>query len=660
MRWLILGWLIMAAAAAGPEYAALDAAYAALRSKDYETAVAKFTEAAALAPQRPDIRKDLAYTYLKIGENELARDRFGEAMSLQPEDDHVALEYAFLCHETKQQAIARRVFDRIRRTGNATAERAFQNIDGELRTGIDRWSRAVSLDPNNFSGHEELARLAEWRDDLVTAATHYERAWRLRPAKRELLLALGRVQEAAGAKAKAHASLLAASRGAEPRTAEVARELLPSRYPYVYEFQAALALDPPNVELRRELAYLHLAMDQKPAAEAEFRRIVDQDKTDVWSVAQLGFLLLSRNDTPTAMPLLERVLECDDDELTDRVREALRLPKALRKRPEAPRTQRAVEAKTLAERSLEAGYLKDAVKYLRIAHEHDPVDFNVMLKLGWAHNMLKDDPEAIRWFRLARRSVDPAVARDADKAYKNLKPSLARVQTSAWTFPFYSSRWKDLFTYAQVKTEYKLFRVPLRLYVSTRFSGDTRGTIHDPTAPLSPSGLSESAAIPGVGASLQAARGLTLWAEAGRSFSYLHRQHRGADYRGGIAYIRGFGRSLDAESSGFFGELSGDGVFVSRFDNDFLVYSQNRFGWTVHPLRMQLLWNWNLTTDVRRFAWANTVEHGPGIRFRVPGAPKSVLFSASALSGTYTIMKDNPRPKHFTDFRVGFWYAFSH
>ena len=33
---------------------------------------------------------------------------------------------------------------------------------------------------------------------------------------------------------------------------------------------------------------------------------------------------------------------------------------------------------------MKAGYLKDALKYLTIAHENDPVDFSVMLKLGWA------------------------------------------------------------------------------------------------------------------------------------------------------------------------------------------------------------------------------------------------------------------------------------
>ena len=156
------------------------------------------------------------------------------------------------------------------------------------------------------------------------------------------------------------------------------------------------------------------------------------------------------------MPFLERALESDDYVVTDRVREALGMPKTLRRRPETPRTQTSHEAKGLAERSLEAGYLKDAEKYLRIAHENDPVDFNVMLKLGWTYNLLKDDAQAIDWFRLARRSDDAALASEADRAYRNLRAGLARVTTSVWVLPFYSSRWKDVFTYAQFKTEYRV------------------------------------------------------------------------------------------------------------------------------------------------------------------------------------------------------------
>ncbi|MCX6628357.1 MAG: hypothetical protein NTW28_12095 [Candidatus Solibacter sp.] len=50
-------------------------------------------------------------------------------MRLDPTDATATLEYAFLCYQTKQQAEARRVFDRLRRTGNATAEQALHNID---------------------------------------------------------------------------------------------------------------------------------------------------------------------------------------------------------------------------------------------------------------------------------------------------------------------------------------------------------------------------------------------------------------------------------------------------------------------------------------------------------------------------------------------------
>src|ERR1700730_14781501 len=121
-----------------PAYTPLEKAYEALRSKDYDRAVAAFEQAIKIAPDRPAMRKDLAYTLLKIGENEAARDQFAETMRLDPRDDHVALEYAFLCYETRQQAVARRIFDRVRQTGNATAAAAFENIDRPLREGIAR------------------------------------------------------------------------------------------------------------------------------------------------------------------------------------------------------------------------------------------------------------------------------------------------------------------------------------------------------------------------------------------------------------------------------------------------------------------------------------------------------------------------------------------
>jgi tetratricopeptide (TPR) repeat protein len=119
-----------------------------------------FRKAIDLAPERAAIRKDLGYTYIKVGENELAREQFRAAMEIDPADSQVAMEFAFLAYETKQQAEARRVFDRIRKLGGpsaATAEQAFQNIDAPLAAGIERWKNAIAMGGDNFSAHFELA-----------------------------------------------------------------------------------------------------------------------------------------------------------------------------------------------------------------------------------------------------------------------------------------------------------------------------------------------------------------------------------------------------------------------------------------------------------------------------------------------------------------------
>ena len=96
----------------------------------------------------------------------------------------------------------------------------------------------------------------------MLAEQHYLYAWKLRNDRRAFLLDIGRVRSAMGKLESALPPLLAASRGAEPRVADTARALLPERYPFVSEFDTALALDPTNLKLRRELAFLYLAMNE--------------------------------------------------------------------------------------------------------------------------------------------------------------------------------------------------------------------------------------------------------------------------------------------------------------------------------------------------------------------------------------------------------------
>lgn len=642
-----------------PAHEVLTCAYEALRGRDYEKAVAGFVRGIELAPRRASIRKDLAYTYLKIGEPELAREQFREAMLLEPADLHVAKEYAFLCFETRQRAQARRVFDRIRKTGDTSAQEAFENIDRPLREGIERWTKAIAMGADNFSGHFELATLAEQRDESELAAAHYEKAWRILPDRRSVLLDLGRVWKALNRTDDANAALLAASRGGEPRAAESARELLPDRYPFVSEFRLALRLDPGNTEMRRELAYLFLRMNRQSDAEVEFRIVTEAAPEDLLSATQLGFLLYARGDEAGAMPLFERVLAGKDEDLANRVRAVRRIPQVLRTRADVHPSSmdaRSIDAKLMAERSLKAGYMKDALTYLRIAHEADPVDFNVMLKLGWTYNTLKQDSEAVRWFELARRSPDPLLSAEANAAHRNLRSSTARVRVSAWAFPMFSSRWQDVFTYAQAKVELGA-KWPVHPYISARFIGDTRRT----TGGIFPQNLSESSVIGAVGIATRTWRGATGWFEGGSAVSY----RKGGmlpDYRGGVSWLRGFGATLSGEKKGWFGETGADAVFVSRFGDDLLLYAQNRGGFTttLAGVRTQFFWNANGTTDSRKEHWANFGETGPGIRMIPPAAPSSTFFSLSLLRGAYSKNEGNPRRPNFTDIRAGFWYAFQH
>jgi len=582
----------------------LDEAYAALRARDYEEAIRGFEQAAQLDPAKSSIRKDLAYTLLKIGETDAARDRFAEAMVLDPADDQVALEYAFLCYETKQQVTARRVFDRLRKSGNPTASEAFENVDKPLREGIARWKQALELSPDNFSAHEELAKLAEQRDDLDLAAQQYQAAWTMRPARRDLLVDLGRVWLEQGRTTPskiedAHAALLAASRGTEPRIAEQARELLPSRYPYVYEFENALVLDPSNDALRRELAYLHLEMGNKAVAEQQLQSL-----------------------PPAPQPV-----------------------------PPPPENKAPQNNKLLGEQSLDKGFLNDALKYLHAAHENDPMDFDVMLKLGWAYNLLKDDREAVRWFSLARYSPEAKTASEASKAYGNLNPSLRRLRTTVWMFPTISTRWRDTFAYAQAKTELRL-DFPVHPYLSLRFIGDARGAVRL-GANISPQNLSESSVIVGAGLASTPWRGLMAWFEAGEALRYRipHGETGRAlpDYRGGISYAKSL-RGLHR----LFMETNDDGVFISRFGNDSLLYSQNRTGRTFGE-NVQVYWNWNATVDATGEYWANTVETGPGVRFRL----NPLQFTVNFLRGAYLVNESNPYRPNFNDVRIGVWYAFS-
>ncbi|MBL0155892.1 MAG: tetratricopeptide repeat protein [Bryobacterales bacterium] len=566
-------WLLMISTA--------DPAYLALREGRLDDAVALFQLAVWQQPEHVHLRMDLAYTLLRTGERERARDEFEAALRRQPGDAAAELEYAFLCYETRRPAEARRVFQKLSASAEplvrTTAAAAFEQVDRPLREGIERWRRALALAPAQWSGHEELAHLAEQREEFELAAEQYELAWKLRPAKTELLLALERVWSALDRPQEARAALVAAWRTGPPRVAERARERLNGAIPS--ETEMALAT---------------------PAVAA------------------------------------------------------------------GAKEEAVVHAKEMGLKSLEQSYLADAHRYLTLANQQAPDDAEVQYGLGVVENLRGRNGEAVHWFAAARRSKDSRVSGAAQTAYDNLRQEARGFAFAAWAVPFYSSRWQDMFLYGQMRGEYRLKGGQLTPYVSLRMVGNVRGRHAGPWA-ISPQYLSETSVIAAGGLQWRIRHNLFAWGEAGQSFSYLGRREDTGfsrpDYRGGLSWLKGWGRLLGAGEAGWFAETGLDPVYASRFQHNLFLYSQTRTGYTL-PLaaggaQVQLLMHWNVTVDRNREWWGNLAEAGPGVRMQLPGLPAGMTIRAEFLRGAHLQNHGNPLRPNYWDFRSGVWYAFS-
>lgn len=192
-----------------------------------------------------------------------------------------------------------------------------------------------------------------------------------------------------------------------------------------------------------------------------------------------------------------------------------------------------------------------------------------------------------------------------------------------------------------------------------RFEGDVKGEL--PSHVLVPQYLSQSSVTFGAGVSTETWHHLMGWVEAGEAINYLPFRHdigtAVPDYRGGLNYTKGFGHLLGSQTPGLFAEATVDAEYISRFDKDWLLYSQNRAGRTfrfANGLSSQLLLNVNYVRDLKREYWANTVEIGPGMRFRLPWMPPNMFLSTDLLHGFYTGI--SPKPD-YNDVRVSVWYA---
>lgn len=307
--------------------------YAALRAGQYDAAVAAFERALEAEPGLRHVRKDLAYTLLRRGDREAARDHFDRLRREDPGDEQSALEYAFLCYETRRVQEARRAFHMLRLAAKQeavrrTAAEAFENVDRPLREGIERWSEAVRRAPQQWSAHEELAQLAEMRDELALAAEHYELAWKLRPQKHELLLRLAHVWRELGREDRARAALATAWRHGSTRVSEQAREMMQGELPRPDEAVLAVPALPQQETVRSAAPLPALEMGERSLAGSYLndayrylRKAVEEEPDNARAQYLLGVTanLLQRDEE--ALRWFARARRSDDGAIAARAQE---------------------------------------------------------------------------------------------------------------------------------------------------------------------------------------------------------------------------------------------------------------------------------------------------------------------------------------------------
>lgn len=323
-----LAWIVLSDPAAEA-----DRGYAALRARQYDAAVAAFERALEADPSLRHVRKDLAYTLLRRGDREAARDHFDRLRRQDPADETSALEYAFLCYETRRVQEARRVFHMLRLAAKdesvrRTAEEAFQNVDRPLREGIERWTEAVRRAPQQWSAHEELASLAEMRDELALAAEHYELAWKLRPQKYELLLDLARVWRELGREPEAGAALATAWRRGSTWVAEMAREMMQGKLPQADEAVLAMPAPAETAEIVAAAPLSALQMGERSLAASYLndayrylRQAVEEEPENAHAQYLLGVAANLLQKDEEALGWFARARRASDAEIAEKARQ---------------------------------------------------------------------------------------------------------------------------------------------------------------------------------------------------------------------------------------------------------------------------------------------------------------------------------------------------
>jgi len=144
-----------------------------LRLGEAEEGIALLEQARELNPDDPALLNDLGFAYLESGELEQAEEQFKAALSITPNDPRTINNLGLCAGFAGRMDEAHHYFRRVGTEAQAQANLAYVLAQrGEIPRAIERYNRALSLNPDLKPAAEALVQLASVTHELEESDIH--------------------------------------------------------------------------------------------------------------------------------------------------------------------------------------------------------------------------------------------------------------------------------------------------------------------------------------------------------------------------------------------------------------------------------------------------------------------------------------------------------
>jgi tetratricopeptide (TPR) repeat protein len=411
-----------------PLYDSMDKAFAALRVKDYDRAIEQLNQAAKLAPDRPDIFKQLGYAYIKTGQTDGAIGAFEKVVALSPSDYRSLLQLAFLYDRSMRDEDAAAAFEKVAAGSDKEAAQiaasSLKLLGDKYKEEIARLRSNIISHPDNMASRAQLGELLLKTRQTEAGVEQLQAVADADAADPQTAYDLGRAYLKLGKGDEGHWNLYLAAKSGEAGVSDKAKALL-AGVDMDQLFRRLVTRYPAENRYRRALGFRLMEQHSTAAATEQFEQAVAQNGKDGLARMSLGYLYAQAGQMDKARAQFAAVVAANDPAWGAKAETAISdidrgimvtAPGEVQAAQQRPAPQGAEELKNAGYRLRREGKIEDAIAVFKQLHELVPTDFSVEMQIGYWCWDLKALEDARYWFELAAGSPDPAQAASARKA----------------------------------------------------------------------------------------------------------------------------------------------------------------------------------------------------------------------------------------------------